>query len=329
VTQLEADGIATADEDSGEIDVPWWTDRFNESDWLRGRGATLWNKGDSEVASHNPTWVKGEDDLSDEDMVRIAQTKSITRLDLSYCVELSCSAVNLIWQLPHLDTVSLISCSQLTDAAFAGISQAKSLTRLELGWCVQISGAGWSTSVPKSLQFLDLTKCTPFSEDALLDILARCPLLELYAGEVHGVTDRVLVQASLISTLHSLNVGGASSVTERGLLALATSGTLRWVDLGEIPAVNDTVVDHLSRNPHIHTLSLSYTAITDKAMESLGNAEGVRHLAISGCREVTWEGIAMALSNRALKTLHAYGFDIPPEHLKYLKELRPDMLLVF
>ncbi|KAG0049811.1 SCF ubiquitin ligase complex subunit [Gryganskiella cystojenkinii] len=90
----------------------------------------------------------------------------------------------------------------------------------------------------------------------------------------HDLTDSLLTQFAACTRLERLLLAGSNKTTETGLkqiLKLSSCRGLYALDLSEIPAVTDSLLEHISLScPQLHTLYLgSCSTITDDALIKL------------------------------------------------------------
>lgn len=103
---------------------------------------------------------------------------SISRLDLSFCGELSDRGLAHVARLPALASLTLRKCGRLSDGGLAALSGASALTHLDLSYC-PISAAGLGALRPlRRLASLALIDCLRATSPPAMMLLAQLPALE-------------------------------------------------------------------------------------------------------------------------------------------------------
>jgi internalin A len=164
----------------------------------------------------------------------------------------------------------VVGCD-LRDADLAPLSGLSTLTDLYVGGNAEITNVGVRSVLRiQKLGALDL-RSTKVTDDGL-EALARSGL-KLWAVNVGGtaVTDRGLQQLAGVRTLSSLSLDGAKGVTSAGLAHLAGLRRLEQLSLTDTP-VADAAVTHLRKLPHLRTLNLSHTKMTDFGLDQFAHA---------------------------------------------------------
>lgn len=137
---------------------------------------------------------------------------------------------------------------------------------------------------PRRWRVIELNKSVSVTDTIMRDMTIRADLSSLERLELDSnthITDKSLFailhrlgdtsSTSLLSNLHTLNLGNCVALSEEGLLQfLAACPMLRHVNLTRLSAVTDAVLDTLSRMDKLQTLDITCcTHITDQGIIQL------------------------------------------------------------
>lgn len=189
----------------------------------------------------------------------------------------TCRALHAVWERSMLDLELWVS-GNLDDAGLLSICRGNGahIRRLGIRNCSNLTPRALEM-LPRlcpNLRSLDLSHLTTLSDDVVVD-LARS------AG----------------SSLHFLALHGCTALTRRSIDAIARHCTsLRFLDVGAIPAVDDDAVCLLARSlgRTLRTLILSRcAAVSDASMPILGSAcEALMSLTMRALPLLTDAGLA-------------------------------------
>lgn len=257
-------------------------------------------------------------DIVDDDVFRIIELDFVEHVDLSFSRKVSDDAVQRIWSMPNLRSLSLFGCNQLSDLAFDGIERASSLTKLEVAYCVHITGNNWIpmfASKERSLELLDVSYCRRLEAMHLEALVSKLPVIKsFFALECPGVTDRVLIELSKAAAVVNINIDRAPSVTEHGIEALCDCETVEWMSLTGVAGVTDESLSGVSSLSRLHMLSLRDTSVTDQALGWLGELQALREVNLAFCEGVSQKGLCHFAQVSDLNTLWIGGTDAVGEN---------------
>ncbi|KAF9197620.1 hypothetical protein BGZ49_001857 [Haplosporangium sp. Z 27] len=115
------------------------------------------------------------------------------------------------------------------------------------------------------------------------------------------LTDDILVQFDCCKRLERLLLPGSNKTTEDGLKQILKVGRgLYSLDMSEIPAVNDSVMEHVAMHcPKLHTLYLTgCSAITDESVVKLAsNCPSLKRIKLGQCTLLTDRSILALTRN--------------------------------
>ncbi len=111
------------------------------------------------------------------------------------------------------------------------------------------------------------------------------------------VTDVGLAHVAKLKKLRRLDLSGAQ-VTTAGLRQIESLQQMQYLNLWNVPAVNDSVAPLLAGLPNLATLDLSYTAAGDETLQRLANLSNLKHLYLTDTK-VTPAGLASFQTKRA------------------------------
>jgi hypothetical protein len=141
--------------------------------------------------------------LADSDIPSIARLRELNYIDFSSGMAVEKAKItdegleqlaNL--DLPHLDTLDLGWCNNITDAGVAHVCRIQTITMLLLTACANITdGAMTQLANTKNLTYLDLRGCP-------------------------GITDRGIQELATKGNLEHIELGGAPNVTAQGVAKL-------------------------------------------------------------------------------------------------------------
>lgn len=173
---------------------------------------------------------------------------SVTKLDLSYCGELSDDAFNSTERLTSLQALIIRRCSKIGDRGLEILSQkAPNLRYLDISY-TGITSTGARDALPAltSLSYLALAGCARAATVLGLNSLARVTTLQhLDASNNPRLDDGCMQAVSFIKQLKHLAVRGCPRVTDRGLMELVRLKQLTCVEIGGCRNITHDAVERL------------------------------------------------------------------------------------
>lgn len=263
--------------------------------------------------------------ISDTVLVNIAKNcRGLSGLSLSGCLGVSDFGVQAIAKLcPKLEEVSLRRCSEITNKALLYFGET--VKSLNVGSCTKIDGECLSILSQKLpnlerlnlhgikvtdesihqlaqgctvLKTIHLSAANPFGGGSLLTdavAVSLSGLLGLRCLNIQGssnVTDAALaVLGCQCPSLQRLNVGGCYRLTDRGLVALATTSQLTHLsvfqcfnltDRGVIAVMNVLPLEFLDLHSCVGLTGMCLTAI---------RPSGLKFLDIGSCRNISGDDV--------------------------------------
>ena len=224
-------------------------------------------------------------DVKDEELIPLVQALDLTRLDLSWCTNLSDKALStVVKRCRRLTTLSLRGCRQLTDS-----------------WLTDFSPFFLGKHI--ALTSIDLTECDNITDKGLSSIVNSCPNLSVLDLRLCRQITDIGMDAIARSCKHltSLNLGDCQQISESALKKVASSCKslttlvlLRWEHL-----TNEGLEAIAVSRPGFTSLSLfGCNQLTDEGLSSLAKAcTGLTTLHMGGCSKVSNEGLAVLVGS--------------------------------
>ncbi|KAM6430142.1 uncharacterized protein PHA67_002258 isoform 3-T3 [Liasis olivaceus] len=259
--------------------------------------------------------------INSQAMKTLVQVENLQlqELILQACRDLTNEAVGILCQhQPHLTTLDLSGCSELSDrGALAISSRLLALQCLRLGKLPRMTDAGFQgMSHLKHLQSVDVSECSLVSCSALVKAFgpnAGLPKLKslnvAFCSLLRDSTVLSLAQA-LSKNLRVLDLSSCVSLSNRSIQAIASNllclTVLRlawckeltdWGLLGiEEPREECECAREVISFPELRHLSLSLVPnITDLSLLAIAhNCRSLEHLSLSHCTNLTDRGFAEA-----------------------------------
>ena len=250
----------------------------------------------------------------------------------------------LISLCPHLKTLIIENCSQITDQGLEYLQGLPSLTHLRLSKkCDQISDAGLEKLQKLSkLTQLRLGNCRNITRQGLeyltslnalntleledgysiggtdLEIIAKFPNLRvLHLESFSQITDGDLKALTSLTQLMSLNLTGCSQITDQGLYTLSQAcQDISFLNLSRCSNISNTAPEFLSNFKVLKDLDLSYCPlIDDKSIDNFidskeSNArEILKNLNLSYCHQINDKALESLQKLTALKQFNLSNAD--------------------
>ncbi len=185
----------------------------------------------------------------------------------------------LVNGVPHLESLNLSGCYNLTDSALE---------------------AAFARDAPH-LRHLNLSLCKEVSDNALGRIALRCRNLEvLELGGCTKVTNAGLLSVSHLPRIRKLNLRSCRQISDAGLghVAGATDPAfanrrLEELVLQDCQKLTDEALRHIAAGlPRLRTLNLSFCiSVTDTGLKSVGRLRALETLSLRSCDNVSDIGV--------------------------------------
>jgi Leucine-rich repeat (LRR) protein len=151
-----------------------------------------------------------------------ALPRTLTKLDLSYCTEVSLVPL-CANSLPKLAHLHLRRCPLVNDAGLASVTAAApALQHLDISYCVNITSSGLRClSTLRALTHLNISACPRAATVLGLGYLAEVPnLISLDVSHLPRLDNGCMQAVSFVSQLRHLKLKECPRITDHGLLAL-------------------------------------------------------------------------------------------------------------
>ncbi|MEQ9409982.1 MAG: hypothetical protein RIK87_19760 [Fuerstiella sp.] len=228
---------------------------------------------------------------------------------------------------PGVQSLTLLNCSSVSDAAMKSIGAQKELTTLTINQ-TGIGDAGLLMLKPGTLPSLKnlILSDLPVTGEGMAGLSAapECEELELF--RLH-IGDQSLKVLSGLSHLKRLSLQSCPNLTGEGLSYLAGLGELKELDLRGtvltkaglqqlatltqlqqvLPAkenLTDEGLKYLGQMTSLRTLQCRDVEITDKGLSFLAAMPNLEELELNRCGSITNEGLIHLATIRSLKRLH-------------------------
>ena len=179
-----------------------------------------------------------------------------------------------IKKMNGLESLTVIGCTNVTDAGFAHLKELPQLKGLNVAPS-NITDAGLANLTGlKNMWFLGLNG-TMVSDAGLKHLVENSKITVLYLNGTR-VTDAGLLFLETMKDMHWLDLG-ATGVTDAGLARLGHMSELQLLHLNST-AITDAGLAHLTKLPNIQSLHLSNTKITDLGMLQLAKLRKLKDL---------------------------------------------------
>ena len=249
-------------------------------------------------------------------------------LILGNCNQITDQALDHLQALPLLNNLQLEhNCYHISDAGLEKLKNIANLTQLRLGNCPNITRRGLEHLA--SLNDLDTLELKEgFGIDGRdLEIIAKClKLTTLHLEGFTQITDGDLNALTPLTQLHTLNLQGCTQITDQGLHIMAVSCPLiSSLNLSRCPQISNTAPEFLSKFSDLNDLKLSNCSqIDDKSIDNFisankSKAPALQKLHISHCKGVNDKMLESLQQFTHLKDLNiSFADQITDDGLKFL-----------
>ena len=272
--------------------------------------------GVGEKHDHYPSWIP-----TDSDLVQLTALRSLTSLDLTGCSEITRNGLTHFSLEPHrIKCLVLDDCARISNQFFSHIVHFSRLEQLNLRGCFRISDDGIAAlRVLKHLRHLDISLCataqaaklsqqweSPTITDAALHTLSRMTQLETLQLEgCTTITDEGLLHLATLRHLTRLNLA-KTHVTEHGLKILRCLPELASLNISGCQIPEAEMFQQLKHANKLKSLNVSHSLmVTDAFIHTIAKTFSLTHLNISGCQEITNRAFHYIAKIKTLTDLHA------------------------
>ncbi len=220
--------------------------------------------------------------------------------------------------LGSLETVTLISCTNVSDVGFAHLRHLPRLQQLILSPS-NITDAGLaSVKGMEDLWMLSLNS-TRVTDAGLRHLIDNRKITVLYLNNTK-ITDAGLAYLEQMKDMFWMDLEGTGT-TDVGLARLGHMSKMRMLSLGGT-GVTDAGLPRRQRFPELELLGLNRTNVTDAGMVHLAELSSLKRLILSDTR-VTAAGLAHLAKLKNLKELQLLNTQITPAAVEELRKLLP------
>lgn len=251
--------------------------------------------------------------VSDAGVREIAALKKLQVLDLSNCPEITDIGAAKLGSLTQLEDLDISDCFKLTDGCLKSLSGLTRLLSLRIDRC-KVSDMGLNALKDmKSLRALRMQlpgvtdagikmiasfklplECLLLQSCNLTDVAAKdlAKLKDLRSLSFGGrMTDLGMKELTVLQGLEVLDIQNCFQVGDAALAAIGKLVNLRSLSFGPGDKITDAGMKSMSALVKLESLHLNCLKITDIGLKPLAGIKTLRALRITGCDEITWNGI--------------------------------------
>jgi F-box/leucine-rich repeat protein 2/20 len=260
--------------------------------------------------------------ISDTGVEALAQSCVELRvLELTHAEHITSSSIVSLWvHCPHLFTLNVAHCRNITDTAFgpklplplSAMMAQDTMQVAEMGIDVSMPSGYPSFSLPSELTKINLAMCLNISDDVLRHIASQCPLVRhltvSYCEEISDIG--IAAVAASCPDLRGLDITKCNKVTNAGIRAIASNCiNLKRLIAGNCSQISDESVLALAQScPLLRDLDLCSTQVSDAALNALGSScPNIRMIALSDVRSITSFGLSAFANCPQLEVVRLAG----------------------
>ena len=259
----------------------------------------------------------------------VGSFKNLKKADFSDCRVYTTYAKHL-QPLKNLEEVSLVRCTQLSDADFDYFKNNTKLAKLDLTSCSRLTDAGIAKlKMFKNLKELKLTSCTRLTDKSLDHLAALKNLEVLYIDQCRNlkawdklkafpklrevrvdytnIDDAGVKVLAQLPNLKTLSLKYCRQLTPAALKSLAAGkAKIESLNLSYVRTLKDADLAPLAQMQSLKTLDMSSTVITDTGMSQLVKIPQLSSLVLSYV-QVTDAGLKTLAKKQTLTQLQFYN----------------------
>ncbi len=217
-----------------------------------------------------------------------------------------------------LRTVEVIDASSLPDDGWDRIAELDEITHFEWSRRMPVPDGAWAAL--KHLRHLETVKFSgwAFSDDALVEFFSTRPPLVEVSLEIGSVSNPMLRELSLISTITRLEI--VSHVTDPVAYGeLTTLPNLRRVVIdGDIDGAG---MEWLTRSPRLESLTVYNATLIDAEIALLASATELREVEFVYCPQISHEGWEHLVSLPHLTSITLTPGKVTPEAIEVFRRM--------
>jgi hypothetical protein len=210
-------------------------------------------------------------ELRDEDLKLLKECTQLTSLNLQGCEQITNKGLKSLKGLNRLSSLNLWGCKEITDEGLGDLlKELPHLTSLDLGYCSQLTSEVLkSLAHLKHLTSLSLWGCYGITGKEL-KLLKKLNHLSILSLGRCGITDKGLKSLAPLTHLTSLNLGGCEQITDEGLKSLKGLTGLTSLNLWTCSHITNKILKSLTSFTYLTSLDLSWCKeITDEGLLEL------------------------------------------------------------
>lgn len=188
-------------------------------------------------------------------------------------------------RLKKLESLHLRKCD-ITPEQFAQICQLKSLRAIQIAWDENIKNADFNNlnNLPNLIN-LGLA-CNSIDKKGMLIASKLKNLQVLNIQKNDGVDGEIIENIAKLPHLHKLKIGTNAGVQGDTILLLGDLKNLDELYMDMLNLDDDKAIYLASKLQKLETLSVGHTQITLKGLRALCRIPTLRHINISGCKNL-------------------------------------------
>ena len=264
--------------------------------------------------------------ITDRGLQYISTSKSIEKLSLIGCENITDMGVFHVSKMPSLNLFLMETLSQgsgLTDQGLSYLSESTTITSLEVSGNNNVTdrGLAFLNKLPK-LARLNLRYNPSMTDQGIKNLIGLSHLVRLDLNEAVCITDTALDYISQLTNLHYLNIG-STNITNHGLAYLEKLPSILQLDLCACQGINDDGLKHVGKMLSSSALNCwGCTRITDAGLGYLLALRLLEKLDLTYCCQVTGEGVKLLVNG--LPVLKWFG--VGPQNTDVTED---DVLSIF
>jgi len=272
------------------------------------------------------------------------ELKQLKNLTISHIMHIEATEFNEISKLKELVDLNVMF-SEIGDLFLSTISgKLSKLRSLNIRRCLGVTNDGLcSLNKLVSLEALDVSGLE-ISDDGIAHISTLVSLKELNISHCVGITDKAILHLNKLISLREINLSWCKQITDKNFHILRELKSLRKLDISRCSNVGNTglssicIIESLvetnfgacvdvgdpgilivsKKLTNLIKLHLVYTGVSDQGLKYLTNLHFLIALDITGCANVTDQGISYLSTLTSLKELNISCTQVTDDGLSHL-----------
>lgn len=232
--------------------------------------------------------------VTDFAMMNLREMRQLTHLSLSGLTNVSHEGFKCISSLARLKQLDISRMSHFEDHWLDDITELPKLTHLNLSGLNQIShDEVYLISGMRQLTYLDISNIGVVDNKDMRLISGLTNLTHLNLSGLRYITDSGFKYLSKMTNLTHLNISDMPLITDKGIMQLSVLTKLTHLHLGRLWKITNIGMSYLSRLIHLTHLNLSgVEAITDSELKHLSGLSKLTHLNLYFCWRIKNVGLS-------------------------------------